>query len=62
VSLKAGETQHVEITADSRLLASYDLAQHSWQRAAGSYQVQLGHSASTFEGSATIDLPAGKLP
>jgi len=62
VSLKAGETRHVEITADARILASYDSAQHAWQSAAGAYQVQLGHSASMFEGSATIDLPAGKLP
>jgi hypothetical protein len=41
------------------MLASYDTAQHAWQRAAGSYQVQLGHSAAEFEGSAMIDLPAG---
>jgi len=62
VSLKAGETRHLEVTADPRILASYDSAQHGWQRAAGSYQVQLGHSASLFEGSAMIDLPAGSVP
>jgi beta-glucosidase len=62
VSLKAGETRHVEITADPRILASYAPAQHAWQRAAGAYQVQLGHSASSFEGSAMINLPAGRLP
>jgi len=59
ISLKAGETRHVEIAADARVLASYDTTQHAWQRAAGSYQVQLGHSSSEFEGSAMIDLPAG---
>ena len=59
ISLRAGETRHVEIAADARILASYDTAQHAWQRAAGSYQVQLGHSAAEFEGSAMIDLPAG---
>jgi len=59
ISLKAGETKHVEVTADARILASYDSAQHAWQRAAGSYQVQLGHSSSSFEGSAVVDLPGG---
>ena len=60
ISLKAGETGHVEIAADPRILASYDSAQHEWQRAAGRYQLQLGHSSSSFEGSAMVDLPAGK--
>ncbi len=58
VALKPGEVRHVEITADPRLLGDYDPAKHGWQRPAGSYRVQLGHSATAFEGEATVDLPA----
>jgi len=59
VALKADETQHVEIIADSRILADYHPAQHTWLRPAGRYQLQLGHSSSSFEGGATIELSAG---
>lgn len=57
-ALKAGETRHVEITADPRILASYDSKQHAWLRPAGRYQLQLGHSAASFEGDGSIELPA----
>ena len=60
VSLKAGETRHVEIVADPRILANYDSATHAWLRPAGRYQLQLGHSSSSFEGSSNIELPAGQ--
>ncbi|MEP6896917.1 MAG: beta-glucosidase [Rhodanobacter sp.] len=58
ITLKPGETRHVEITAAPRLLADYDEARRQWQRPAGSYRLQLGHSASTFEGETAIELPA----
>jgi beta-glucosidase len=58
LALKAGETRHVEINADSRMLADYDSSQHAWHQPAGRYQLQLGHSSSSFEGRATIELPA----
>jgi beta-glucosidase len=58
ITLKPGETRHVEITASPRLLADYDEAKRQWQRPAGTYRLQLGHSASTFEGETTIVLPA----
>jgi beta-glucosidase len=58
VALKPGETRQVEITASPRLLADYDEAKRQWQRPAGTYRLQLGHSASTFEGETTIALPA----
>ena len=57
VALKPGEVRHVEITADPRILGDYDQAKHAWQRPAGSYRVQLGHSANVFEGEAAVDLP-----
>jgi beta-glucosidase len=58
LSLKKGATQHVEIIADPRILAEFDATQKNWRRPAGSYQVQLGHSATSFEGEASVDLPA----
>jgi beta-glucosidase len=58
IVLKAGEMRHVEIIADSRILANYDSTQHAWLRPAGRYHVQLGHSAASFEGDGSIDLPA----
>ncbi|HEY0199346.1 MAG TPA: glycoside hydrolase family 3 C-terminal domain-containing protein, partial [Rhodanobacter sp.] len=58
IALKPGETRRLEITASPRLLADYDEAKRQWQRPAGTYRLQLGHSASTFEGETTIELPA----
>jgi beta-glucosidase len=58
VELQPGETRQVQITAAPRLLADYDETARQWQRPAGSYQLQLGHSASTFEGEAKVELPA----
>jgi len=60
VSLKAGETRHVEIAADPHILANYDSATHAWLRPAGHYQLQLGHSSSSFEGNSSIELQAGQ--
>ena len=58
ITLKPGETRHVEITAEPRLLADYDEAKRQWLRPAGSYRLQVGHAASSFDGEATIELPA----
>ncbi|WP_254063249.1 glycoside hydrolase family 3 protein [Rhodanobacter sp. L36] len=62
VALKAGETRHVEITADWRLLSDYDEAKRQWQQPAGNYRLQLGHSASSFEGDTTVELAARNCP
>jgi beta-glucosidase len=45
VALKPGETRTVSITADPRLLASYDLASARWARAAGAFDVYVGTAA-----------------
>jgi beta-glucosidase len=46
VELKPGETRHLSITADPRLLAHYDVATRTWHVAAGNYLVSLcGSSA-----------------
>jgi beta-glucosidase len=45
VELKPGESREVTITADPRLLASYDMAAGGWARAAGVYDVEVGKSA-----------------
>ena len=57
IALKAGETRHIEIAADPRILTNYDSSTHTWLRPAGRYQLQLGHSSSSFEGSSNIELP-----
>jgi beta-glucosidase len=46
VALDPGETRHVSLRADPRLLATYDETRHRWQVAAGRYRVRLGESAS----------------
>jgi beta-glucosidase len=58
IVLQPGQIRRVEVTADPRLLADYDEARRHWQRPAGSFRVELGHSATSFEGSASVDLPA----
>jgi beta-glucosidase len=58
ISLKKGETRHMEITADPRLLLTFDAGANTWRRPAGRFHLQLGHSATSFAGDATIALPA----
>jgi len=57
VTLKPGETQHVSVTADPRLLADFDTAAHGWRIAPGAYDVAVSRSAATpvLTGSATLD-------
>lgn len=45
VELKPGESREVTITADPKLLASYDTAAHGWVRAGGSYDLYVGKAA-----------------
>ncbi|MTV36990.1 beta-glucosidase [Duganella radicis] len=45
VQLAPGEQKRVSVTADPRLLASYDTAAHGWKIAAGEYQVSVGQHA-----------------
>jgi beta-glucosidase len=53
VVLKPGESRHVTITVDPRLLARFDGAAGTWRIAPGRYTIALGKNAQTF--SATTD-------
>ena len=45
VTLAPGETRHVTIGAEPRLLADFDLRRDDWHIAAGSYAAELAHDA-----------------
>jgi len=45
VPLDAGETRHISITADPRLLGRYDARAAMWQVTAGDYSLMVGQSA-----------------
>lgn len=49
VSLKPGQSARVEVSADPRLIAQYDVAAPGWRVAAGDYAVEVGASS--------VDLP-----
>jgi beta-glucosidase len=57
VTLKPGETQRVSVTADPRLLASYDVTLPGWRIAAGPVEVTVGSDAETMllTGGAELD-------
>jgi beta-glucosidase len=56
VALRPGESRVVTVTADKRLLASWDDAAHDWKLDAGAYQVFVGPDAATktLTGSAKV--------
>jgi beta-glucosidase len=56
VTLAPGETKHVSVTADPRLLAHFDSAAHGWRIEAGTYRIVVGRFAGdrTLGGSAQI--------
>ncbi len=56
VELKPGETKHVSLTIDPRLLASFDTAAQMWRVAAGDYVLNLGASSADTQATATIHL------
>lgn len=58
VDLKPGQSAHLTVTADPRLLVNFDVRDQRWQQLAGSYQLQLGHSATSFQGDGKVTLPA----
>jgi beta-glucosidase len=62
VTLAPGEHKRVSVTADPRLLASYDVAAHGWKIAAGDYRVSVGRHAddAALEGSARLSAQAIK--
>ena len=62
ISLKPAESAHLTVTADPRLLVNFDSHDQRWQRPAGAYLLQLGHSATSFQGEGKVTLPAASWP
>lgn len=62
VSLKPGQSAHLVITADPRLLVNFDSRRQRWQRPAGAYLLQLAHSAMSFQGQGTAIQTAATWP
>jgi beta-glucosidase len=57
LKLGAGQSKHIEVVADPRLLARFDTARNGWHVAAGNYRVHLGHSATALDGETDVSLP-----
>jgi beta-glucosidase len=57
VELKPGQTEHVSVTADPRLLADFDTAAHGWRVKPGLFKVAVSRSAEStaVQGSAAVD-------
>ncbi len=57
VALKPGETRRVEVVADPRLLAGYDVKAPGWRVAAGDYAVAVGASSADLrlKGASRVD-------
>jgi beta-glucosidase len=61
VDLRPGESRHLTITADPRLLASFDETAHLWKVADGDYAVALGASFADTRASATVHVNAATI-
>jgi beta-glucosidase len=61
VSLTPGETKHVTLTADPRLLASFDTDRHGWRIDAGNYQIAIGQDAETDDLTGSVRIDAALL-
>ena len=57
VWLKPGETRHVSLTVDPRVIARFDNAAPGWIVDAGAYRLRIGHFAgdAALEGAANLD-------
>ncbi|MGH8216780.1 MAG: beta-glucosidase, partial [Rhodanobacteraceae bacterium] len=62
ITLKPGQSAHLEATADPRLLVDFDSRGQHWQRPAGAYLLQLGHSATSFQGQGKVRMTAATWP
>jgi hypothetical protein len=61
VALAPGETSHLSVTADPRLLGWFDEGKHGWQINAGRYTVALGSDAQSESAQASVSLAASRL-
>jgi beta-glucosidase len=55
--LKPGETRHVSLPIDPRIIARFDAMTNSWQRAPSSYRFSIGQSATNYVLSQSVELP-----
>ncbi len=62
VSLAPGAVQHVVLSVDPRLLATWDGKAHGWSIAAGQYDIALGSSSRALTTTAQVTLAARSLP
>ncbi|WP_017460292.1 beta-glucosidase family protein [Dyella ginsengisoli] len=62
VDLAPGQSAHLHVVADPRLLTRFDEAHQRWLRPAGRYVLQLGHSATDFQGEGAVTLPKAEWP
>ena len=58
VELQPGESRRVTISADPRLLASWDTEAKGWRRAGGRFDAYIGRSAEQVEGRAQVRIGA----
>ena len=61
VDLAPGETKHITLSADPRLLAMFDSDANLWRVAEGDYVVRIGASATDKASSATVHVNAGTV-
>jgi beta-glucosidase len=61
VDLKPGETRHVTLSVDPRLLASFDTPANVWRVAAGDYAVTLGASSADASAAANVHIDASTI-
>ena len=61
LDLKPGETRHVSVSADPRLLAAFDEKAHDWRLAAGAYKVAVGASSEDLALNGTTRLTARRI-
>lgn len=62
ITLVPGETRHVTLTADPRILADFDVTAHGWRITPGDYTVALAQSAAEPIATATVKLGGRLLP
>ena len=61
VDLQPGETRHVTLTADPRLLALFDPDANNWRVEEGDYTVMLGGSSAEISATATAHVAASTI-
>jgi beta-glucosidase len=61
VDLRPGETRHINIATDARLLASFDETAHLWRIQGGDYTVALGASFADTRASAKVHIDAATI-